>query len=40
MLLLSFTALVVVKCTASVRAIGIVTVNGIASVSLSLVSML
>ena len=40
MLLLSFTAFVIVNGTASVRAIGIVTVNGIASVSLSLVSMI
>ena len=40
MLLLSLSAFVIVNGTASVRAIVIVTVNGIVSVSLSLVSML
>ena len=40
MLLLSFSAVVSVNDSASVRAIGIVTVNGIVSVSPSHVSML
>ena len=40
MLLLSFTAFVIVNYSASVRATVIVTVNVIVSVSLSLVSMI
>ena len=40
MLLLSFSAFVSVDDSASVRAVVLVTVNGIVSVSLSLVSMI